>query len=129
MADISEALATFVAVTGADQDAALSMLEATNWDAQEAVNLFFATQAAGGGAAPSATAGGGGDGYQPPADVLAAAGEDDVRAPLPARVAKLYDDAGPMYSQMQRAARASARPPQVGGSRSTLLKLCGWWIQ
>lgn len=121
MADISEALATFVAVTGADQDAALSMLEATNWDAQEAVNLYFATQAAGGagGAGPSA-AGGGGDGYQPPADVLAAAGEDDVRAPLPARVAKLYDDAGPMYSQMQRAARASARPPQVRGSRWSL---------
>jgi hypothetical protein len=30
-------------------------------------------------------------------------------------VAKLYDDAGPMYGQMQRAARA-VRPPQVGAA-------------
>jgi hypothetical protein len=46
-----EALASFVAVTGASEAEAAQMLEATNGSLQEAVELFFAAGAGGGGAA------------------------------------------------------------------------------
>lgn len=46
--DPSEAVANFVAITGADEAAALSMLEATGYQLEAAVNLFFASGDAGG---------------------------------------------------------------------------------
>ncbi len=40
--DESEVLATFVAITGADEAQALSLLEASNFNLEEAVNLHMA---------------------------------------------------------------------------------------
>ncbi|KAL4431383.1 hypothetical protein ABPG75_006639 [Micractinium tetrahymenae] len=111
MADPSEAVANFVAITGADEATALQMLEATGYQLEGAVNLFFATGEAGGaggaggpGAAPlpameddealarrlqeEATGGGGGGGGGPPALM----DEEQVRAPLPVVTERLYGD-------------------------------------
>ena len=52
--DPSEAVANFVAITGADEAAALSMLEATGYQLEAAVNLFFASGDAGGGGGAAA---------------------------------------------------------------------------
>lgn len=62
--DNSEAVANFMAITGADETAALATLEATGFELEAAINLHFAGAAAqegGGGVA-------GGAGPPPPAD-------------------------------------------------------------
>lgn len=103
MADPSEAVANFVAITGADEAAALQMLQATGYQLEEAVNLFFATGDAGGAAAArsmqpefeddealarrlqeEATGGAGGQ----PAQME----EEQVRAPLPVVTERLYGE-------------------------------------
>ena len=53
------ALASFVYMTGADEAAARSVLEASNWDLNDAISLHFASQETGGfgaAAAPPAAA-------------------------------------------------------------------------
>jgi hypothetical protein len=57
MEDRSEVVANFVAITGADEVAALTMLEATGYNLEQAVDLHFAANAGdGGGAADAAMA-------------------------------------------------------------------------
>ncbi|PSC74669.1 UBX domain-containing 2 isoform X1 [Micractinium conductrix] len=102
--DPSEAVANFVAITGADEAAALGALEATGYNLEQAVNLFFAQGDVGdggmGGMLPleddesmarrlqgEGGGGGGGGGGLPPA-----LEEDEVRAPLPVRTERLYGD-------------------------------------
>jgi NACalpha-BTF3-like transcription factor len=54
------ALASFVDMTGADEAAARSVLEASNWDLNDAISLHFASQETGGfGAAAAPPAAGG----------------------------------------------------------------------
>ncbi|KAL6760371.1 hypothetical protein V8C86DRAFT_2554317 [Haematococcus lacustris] len=85
MVDHGEVFANFVAITGAEDGIALQTLEATNWQLDEAVQLFFATAPnQHDTAAPASSAG---------ADKsLLAHDDDEVRAPLPSTVARLYGD-------------------------------------
>jgi hypothetical protein len=89
-----------------DATAAMSVLEATNWQLEEAVNLQFATGgdleggAAGGG---SNTAAGGGPDIPP--ELLQ---EDEVRAPMPAMMDRLYGDAPGPHGIPAREARWGA---------------------
>lgn len=45
MADEQEAVANFLAITGSDETTAHGMLEATGYNLEQAVNLFFAAEA------------------------------------------------------------------------------------
>lgn len=54
MEDPSEAVANFVAITGADEGAALAMLEATGYNLEQAVQLHFAAAAGDAGGIPDA---------------------------------------------------------------------------
>eukprot|EP00899_Mesostigma_viride_P002729 jgi/Mesvir1/12457/Mv00611-RA.1 len=76
----SDALAQFLAITGANETSARHMLQATNWQVEEAVNLFFATDHADLDAAAAQG--------PPPAPVNEPPPE--VRAPLPAKMDTLY---------------------------------------
>lgn len=63
----AEVLQQFLSITGSDEGIALNVLENTNWNLEEAVNLFFATGGeglggGGGGGAFGAAGGGGGSG-------------------------------------------------------------------
>lgn len=99
-------LGEFMSITGMDDTTnALRILEASNWALEEAVNLFFATGgdlgssgAVGGGAAAGAGASG------VPAD-LATLEEDEVRAPLPAVMDRLYGDIPGPHGMPTRVAR------------------------
>lgn len=76
-----------------DVGAAISILEATNWQLEEAINLHLATGgagAAGGGADAGPGAGRAAGGRGPMADFE----EEQVRAPLPVMRDRLYGDAG-----------------------------------
>ena len=59
--DNSEAVANFMAITGADEAAALAILEATGFELEAALNLHFA----GAGALEGGGGGGGGAGLPP----------------------------------------------------------------
>ncbi|GAB4816470.1 hypothetical protein N2152v2_003516 [Parachlorella kessleri] len=114
--DNSEVLANFVAITGADEGTALQMLSSTDFQLEQAVNLFFAMEqqgpqgqglGGGGGGLGGFGAGVGGgfddvaglamdDGelarqLQREADAVPA--EEQVRAPIPVRTERLYGDA------------------------------------
>eukprot|EP01062_Namystynia_karyoxenos_P070639 TRINITY_DN65_c0_g1_i1.p1 TRINITY_DN65_c0_g1~~TRINITY_DN65_c0_g1_i1.p1 ORF type:complete len:492 (+),score=155.40 TRINITY_DN65_c0_g1_i1:109-1584(+) len=89
MAQQSEALASFAAFTGADTAVGQQMLEASGWDVESAVQLYFATQ----GDAPQASAP-----LPPPAATaddadLARALAASVGAPMPASAAGRHADA------------------------------------
>ncbi|KAG2448168.1 hypothetical protein HYH02_006753 [Chlamydomonas schloesseri] len=92
--DGGDLIANFLAITGADEGVAIQCLEAANFNLEEAVNLFFAADGhfGGGGGAGGARggaaggAGGGGAGHGGAMD------EDEVRAPLPTKVERLYGD-------------------------------------
>jgi hypothetical protein len=54
MSDPSELVASFIAFTGADEQAAQQMLEATGFDLEQAVSLYYAAGPSGAGGAPEA---------------------------------------------------------------------------
>lgn len=113
MADDS-LVAHFMAVTGANEEQAVQMLEATNQDLEQAVGLFFAADMSGSGTTdrhvndPRSSSGpthigkDGGEEIDDEAlarrlqeeDAAASLGdeEDAVRAPIPTRVERLYGD-------------------------------------
>lgn len=94
-------LGEFMSITGLDDTTnALRILEASNWALEEAVNLFFATGGdlgAGGGGGGAAAAG-------VPAD-MPALEEDEVRAPLPTVMDRLYGDVPGPHGLPARVAR------------------------
>jgi hypothetical protein len=75
--------------TGVDDvGVAMNVLEATNWQLEEAINLQFATGGdVGGGGAAGGGAGGAGPDFIP-------LEEDEVRAPMPVMRDRLYGDVG-----------------------------------
>lgn len=83
---------TFMAMTGAEKAIASSLLEASNWDLQNAVNLFFETGGGGGGLQSSASSSSNNN--------SALAGSPLVRAPIPAKRQRLYDNIGPVVRNM-----------------------------
>lgn len=85
-----------------DVAAAMNVLEATNWQLEEAINLQFATGGDVGGAGGAAGGGGGGGAALPPLD------EEEVRAPMPAMRDRLYGDVGMMHG-IPAAGRGVAR--------------------
>ncbi|GAQ88627.1 UBX domain-containing protein [Klebsormidium nitens] len=112
-AEKAQTLQTFFDVTSANEEDALQILEATNWQLDDAVQLFFAGGISSASERPS----------NPVAPVQAAPGpserpteqydEDGVRAPLPTRREALYDDAyaRPMYGQGMAQHADRAPPP------------------
>lgn len=85
-------LQQFLAITGADEATALSVLEACDWQLEGAVELHFATGGdVGGGVNPGAAAGASPNHPAAHDPVLA---EDEVRAPIPAKMDRLYGDMG-----------------------------------
>jgi hypothetical protein len=85
--DHSELLQNFMAITGLDDTAqAISVLEATNYNLEAAVNLHFATGEGMGDAGAPAQNASAGAGDPPP--LL----DDEVRAPLPTRTERLFGD-------------------------------------
>lgn len=86
-------LGEFMSITGLDDTTqALSILEASNWVLEEAVNLFFATGGDIGAGAAGAAGGARADGGNGSSEALAAMEEDEVRAPLPVIKERLYGD-------------------------------------
>jgi hypothetical protein len=79
-----------------DVGAAISVLEATNWQLEEAINLQFATGGVGGGG--GGNGGGAGDGGAGGLGHLPMLDEEDVRAPMPVVRDRLYGDAGGPHS-------------------------------
>ncbi|WIA31804.1 hypothetical protein OEZ86_002672 [Tetradesmus obliquus] len=102
-------LQEFMAITGVeDATAAMSVLEATNWQLEEAVNLQFATGGdLGGGAAGGGSNHAGGAPDIPP-ELLQE--EDEVRAPMPVMRDRLYGDAPGPHGIPARVARYGAAP-------------------
>jgi hypothetical protein len=98
-----DVVANFMAVTGADDEVAIQMLEAANFNLEEAVQLFFAAEGnVGGGRSAAAAAGGvdaAGAGSGPSRGApMHDDADDGVRAPLPTKVERLYDfDPRAMY--------------------------------
>jgi hypothetical protein len=86
-----------------DATAAMSVLEATNWQLEGAVNLQFATGGDLGGGLPGggSNAAAGGEPDIPP-ELLQ---EDDVRAPMPAMMDRLYGDVPGPHGIPARVAR------------------------
>ncbi|GLC38061.1 hypothetical protein PLESTM_000679800 [Pleodorina starrii] len=112
-------VAEFISITGSDDGTAIQMLEAANFNLEEAVQLFFAAEghvgggasstgaAAGGG---SAAAGGAGRQRSGAGPVGGHLDDDGVRAPLPTKVERLYgDDFDPRA--MYQYHGLSGRPP------------------
>lgn len=100
-------LGEFMSITGMDDTTnALRILEASNWALEEAVNLFFATGGDLGGGGQGAAAGGGGAARPSgiPAD-LPPLDEEDVRAPMPTVVDRLYGDVPGPHSIPARVTR------------------------
>jgi hypothetical protein len=97
-------LQEFLSITGADEGVAINLLEATNWNLEEAVNLHFATGGYAGGAdtaqARSAPASGSnfgqhsGSGFREEIPPALLAEDDNVRAPIPTKRERLYGDVG-----------------------------------
>jgi hypothetical protein len=81
MDDQTEALAHFMAITSADDAKARQMLVAADWNVETAVGLYYAS----GHDEPAG-------GSHPAGNSHAAAMEEDVRAPIPAKVERLYGD-------------------------------------
>uniref|UniRef100_A0A383VHQ7 UBX domain-containing protein n=1 Tax=Tetradesmus obliquus TaxID=3088 RepID=A0A383VHQ7_TETOB len=102
-------LQEFMAITGVeDATAAMSVLEATNWQLEEAVNLQFATGGdLGGGAAGGGSNHAGGAPDIPP-ELLQE--EEEVRAPMPVMRDRLYGDAPGPHGIPARVARYGAAP-------------------
>lgn len=96
-----------------DVGSAASVLEATNWNLEEAINLQFATGGlgaggGGGGAAPAAEAAAGAGGNAAAGSPMFGGGgeeEEHVRAPLPVMRDRLYGDAGGLHGIRPRQAR------------------------
>jgi hypothetical protein len=88
----ADVLQNFLAITGADEAAALSVLEACDWQLEGAVELHFATAGdVGAGMNPGAASGAHPnlmDSHDPGLT------EEEVRAPIPARMDRLYGDMG-----------------------------------
>ncbi|KAK9817646.1 hypothetical protein WJX72_000123 [[Myrmecia] bisecta] len=107
-----EAIANFVAITGADVSQATTMLEATNFDLSQAVDLFFAS--AGEDLAPSDH-----DADAKMARELAgqlggpSGGDQEVRAPIPIKKDRLYGDEFQLPHHRQ-ASRAIPAAPMHG---------------
>lgn len=99
MADGDDVLVNLMSITGADEETALNLLSATDFKLEEAVNLFFATDG-GQGIGSGAGGGAGGSGRGGSADIPAAMDEDEVRAPLPTKVERLYGDHFNPHSMM-----------------------------
>eukprot|EP00983_Pelagomonas_calceolata_P135261 1162140-Pelagomonas_calceolata.AAC.1 len=105
MADHNEVLANFMAITDCTDDGqALATLEASDWKLEEAVNLFFASNAGGSG-------GGGG-----PPQMQEDEGFQE-RAPMPAIVDRLVDHpmqfGGRSYAAARGLASSSRAQPAV----------------
>jgi len=84
----SSMLSEFCAITGLDDPAAaISILEATNWNLEEAVNLQFATGGDLTSVGPRAQPAGDAQQHLPEAD-------QEVRAPMPVVRDRLYGDMG-----------------------------------
>lgn len=101
-----ELVANFIDITGADSSTANTMLEATDWVLEEAIQLYFSTQAD----VPSASASRPGPGGNPnngkkPPPLPHGYDDDNVRAPIAAKVDRLYG--GPQDLGYYR------RPPQL----------------
>lgn len=106
MADHQEILANFLAITGSDEASALGVLQATDWNLEQAVTLHFSHE----GAEPAPLShntmqsdeelarrlAGPAETDEQLARRLAGPAEDEVRAPLPARTERLYGD-NPSY--------------------------------
>ncbi|KAF6256723.1 hypothetical protein COO60DRAFT_1702203 [Scenedesmus sp. NREL 46B-D3] len=103
-------LQEFMAITGVeDATAAMSVLEATNWQIEEAVNLQFATGGdLGGGAAGGGSNAAAGGAADIPPELLQE--EDEVRAPMPVMRDRLYGDAPGPHGMPARVARYGAGP-------------------
>jgi hypothetical protein len=71
-----------------DVAAAMNVLEATNWQLEDAINLQFATGGDLGGAGAGGGAGAAGAANLPPLE------EEEVRAPMPVMRDRLYGDGG-----------------------------------
>ena len=119
----NELVAQFVAFTGAeDTSKALQMLEATNFDIQSAVELYFAAEQGGGvgGFGGPGSAGGAGDG---PTSIQGLGNpsfeaEEEVRAPIPAKIDRLMGDAGEFDYDHGRERRRWARDRDRGAGQS-----------
>lgn len=85
----------FCAVTGADVSKALQVLQATEFNLQDAIELFFASGEGQGGVSPVLRE------EEERATQLQTLGGEEVRAPMPTKVDRLYGD---VYG------------PEVGGS-------------
>ncbi|TYZ67647.1 hypothetical protein PybrP1_011685, partial [[Pythium] brassicae (nom. inval.)] len=83
-----EALAAFMSITGAETTSAMQFLELTNWQLDEAVNLFMES---GGQAFNGGSGGSGSAGPPPPAPAAGGYGfgDSDVRAPDPSKRQRL----------------------------------------
>lgn len=119
MADDGDLIANFLAITGADEGVAIQCLEAANFSLEEAVNLFFAADGnfgGGGGAGAGAGASRGGVGGAGAGGAGGAGGmyEDEVRAPLPTKVERLYGDDN-RYDPRAMAAALQARQQGLAG--------------
>ncbi|CAL5224689.1 g7413 [Coccomyxa viridis] len=93
MDDQDEKLANFTAITGSDPVSARGILEATGYDLEQAVGLYFAQQADEGSAARSSTAATGPSQHnvaQARGASFGAPDSDEVRAPLPVMRDRLY---------------------------------------
>ncbi|EFJ41718.1 hypothetical protein VOLCADRAFT_98325 [Volvox carteri f. nagariensis] len=95
-------VANFMAITGADDGVAIQMLEAANFNLEDAVQLFFAAEGNVGGDQGAGAGGGSGGGDQRNAASpgLDNTDPDGVRAPLPTKIERLYGDdfdPRPMY--------------------------------
>lgn len=100
-----EALAAFVAVTGADQHVAQAMLDGHDWDVQRAITFYFATSDAseGGGALDAgAASGSAADGRDAASSASMMADGDDVRQPIPTKRQRLTEDFSPLPALQSR---------------------------
>jgi hypothetical protein len=91
--DHQEVLASFLAFTGCDDNAvALGVLEATNWNLEQAVTLHYSNVAADDLPAQNPSAAPTFQSDEALARSLAGPQEDEVRAPLATRTERLYGE-------------------------------------
>lgn len=120
--DTNSLVAQFIDVTGSDDTTAKQMLEATEWQLEPAVSLYFASAQEGSAEAFNIPSGRESGHEAPPGAGATTSGEQDralqqareesdyVRPPLPAKEDVLYDD---IYASRARQMQASAHRPAV----------------
>ncbi|BDA49565.1 UBX domain-containing protein 7 [Coccomyxa sp. Obi] len=101
---MDDVVANFIDITGADHATAQSLLEATNYDLEQAVGLFFATHGDTGGAASGSAVPKPSAPMDDRGSLMPEVVEEQVRAPLPVLRDRLY---GETFMS-----RGSSRPQQ-----------------